>query len=155
MVTYKTQIDLTIDPIWHQDPPDVIVRIGKDYVWKGGLKKPTVFSHDHPMINGPNNISLEMINKKDTDTVGDLDRAVIIRSVAFNGIGSDRLLWQGRYYPHYPPLWASQQRQAGHEPAVCLPAHTYIGWNGVWILDFHVPVFTWIHQVEGLGWIYD
>jgi hypothetical protein len=29
-----------------------------------------------------------------------------------------------------------------------------MGWNGRWELNFRVPIFTWIHQLENLGWIY-
>jgi len=155
MATYNTQIDLTVDSVWHRDPPEVIVRIGEDYLWSGHLRESTVFSHQIEKVRGIDRITVEMINKKDSDTVGDLDRAVIIKSVAFNGIGSDRLLWQGKYYPCYPEPWASEQKQAGRNLEESLPAHTYLGWNGIWVLEFGVPAFTWIHQVEGLGWIYD
>ena len=31
----------------------------------------------------------------------------------------------------------------------------YLGWPGTWTLDFTSPVFTWIHQIQSLGWIYD
>jgi hypothetical protein len=36
-----------------------------------------------------------------------------------------------------------------------LKNHTYLSWNGKWTLTFDVPVFTWIHRVQNLGWIYD
>jgi hypothetical protein len=155
MAIYKTRIDLTIDPVWHQDPPDIIVRIGEDYFWSGSIMNLTTFSHHCNIPMGTSSVSVEMINKKDTDTVGDLDRAVIIKSVVFNDIKSDKLLWQGKYYPRYPEPWASEQKQAGQNLEESLPAHTYLGWNGIWVLEFGVPAFTWIHQVEGLGWIYD
>lgn len=32
---------------------------------------------------------------------------------------------------------------------------TYLGWNGLWVLEFELPIFTWIHKLENLGWIYD
>jgi len=155
MVIYRTQIDLTVDPVWHLDPPEIIVRIGENYEWSGFLSQLTTFTHHCNYPSGPSRISVELINKKDIDTVGDLDRAVIIKSVVFNGIGSDKLLWQGKYYPQYSEPWATEQKNLGRDLPECLSAHTYLGWNGVWILEFDIPVFTWIHQVEYLGWMYD
>ena len=35
-----------------------------------------------------------------------------------------------------------------------LQPHTYLGWNGRWVLEFETPVFTWIHRLEDLGWLY-
>ena len=35
------------------------------------------------------------------------------------------------------------------------PYENYVDWNGIWVLDFTVPVYTWLHKVLGLGWIYD
>jgi hypothetical protein len=79
------------------------------------------------------------------------DMAVEILEVEIEGIVVDRFKWASRYYPLYPEPWASQQT----EP---LPEYqssaTYMGWNGRWELNFEVPIFTWIHQLENLGWIY-
>lgn len=80
------------------------------------------------------------------------DMAVEIESVTFEGMTLDRFKWSSRYYPEYPEPWASQQT----EP---LPEYhssaTYLGWNGQWRLMFDTPIFTWIHKLENLGWIYD
>lgn len=155
MVTYKTKIDIGIDPIWHQDPPEIVVKIGPDWTWSGPLNKPTVFSHAWESSKDRAKVSIEFLNKQDTDTVGNKDKAVIIKSVRLNDIGSDKILWQGRYHPRYPEPWATQQRSAGQDLPEYLSAHTYLGWNGIWSLEFDIPVFTWIHQIEDLGWIYD
>lgn len=40
---------------------------------------------------------------------------------------------------------------------VCCQEYTkpsYLGWNGMWKFQFEIPIFTWIHKLEGLGWIY-
>ena len=155
MVTYNTKIDLTVEPVWHQDPPEIIVRIGSDWSWTGFLKTPTTFSHAWESGKDHATVSVEFLNKRDADTLGDKDKATVIRSVRFNGIGSDKLLWQGKYYPRYPEPWATEQKILGQDLPEYLSAHTYLGWNGIWILEFGVPVFTWIHQIEDLGWIYD
>jgi hypothetical protein len=79
------------------------------------------------------------------------DQAVIIEAVSIEGLTLDRFKWAGKYYPIYPEPWASEQEES--LPAVRENA-TYLGWNGSWELEFTVPIFTWVHQLENLGWIY-
>lgn len=81
----------------------------------------------------------------------DHDMAVVVDSVEFFGISDPRFVWQGEYRPKYPEPWYSQQLT---KPESVLSANNYMGWNGTWRLNFSVPVFTWMHQVQGLGWIY-
>lgn len=154
MDTYQTKVSICIEPIWHDDPPEIAVSIG-DWQWSGQLTETRVFSHDCQLLPTKSTITVSLSNKRDKDTSKDNDKAIVIKSVEFNGISSEKLLWQGRYRPIYPEPWASQQRQQGQELQPELPAHTYLGWNGTWVLEFDVPVFTWIHRVENLGWIYD
>ena len=81
-------------------------------------------------------------NKADHDP----DTAVIVKSISFFGISDPKFIWSGAYYPDYPE----------HYPDKTSPllGHGYLGWNGVYLLEFSVPVFTWIHQTQSLGWIY-
>ena len=81
----------------------------------------------------------------------DPDMAVIIDQIDFFGISDPRFVWAGIYSPQYPEPWFSQQNPA---PMAQLPGQNYLGWNGVWRLDFSVPVFTWMHRTMNLGWIY-
>jgi hypothetical protein len=76
----------------------------------------------------------------------DPDTALIIESISFNEISSKRLLWAGTYFPQYPSHITG--------PAELIQHH-YLGWNGIWQLNFSLPIYTWIHKVENLGWIYD
>lgn len=78
------------------------------------------------------------------------DMMVVVESVAVEGIVTDRLKWSGIYTPNYPQPWADAQGKL--DPA--LPGATHLGWNGRWELPFSVPIFTWLHQTEHLGWIY-
>jgi hypothetical protein len=78
------------------------------------------------------------------------DRMVIVDSVAVEGITTDRLKWSGTYTPTYPEPWASTQIDL----TPTLAGATQMGWNGRWELSFAVPIFTWLHQTENLGWIY-
>lgn len=77
----------------------------------------------------------------------DIDTAVIVKSISFFGIEDPRFIWAGVYYPEYPDHYTNQTTP--------LPGHSYLGWNGVYLLEFSVPVFTWIHRTQSLGWIYE
>jgi hypothetical protein len=80
----------------------------------------------------------------------DHDTAIIIEQIKFNNITSPRFAWAGSYRPSYPPHYKQDQVLAE-----ILSPHTYLGWNGIWALDFTLPIYTWIHKIEDLGWIYD
>ena len=92
-------------------------------------------------------LEIVFMNKPELDH----NMAVIVDQVEFFGITDARFVWAGVYTPKYPEPWYSQQTSP---PPAKLPQHNYMGWNGVWRLDFDVPVFTWIHQTLSLGWIY-
>ena len=96
-------------------------------------------------------LSVEFCNKNYQECSGDQDMAVIIESIEFFGIHDPRFVWQGLYRPTYPEPWISQQPQA---PDPVLRFNNYLGWNGIWRLDHDLPIFTWIHQIQDLGWIY-
>lgn len=100
-------------------------------------------------LSASNNLSLivEHYNKDAADAV----TAVEIVSVSFFGIQDPKFAWAGTYTPVYPEPWASEQLTT--LPCTITP-QTYLGWNGTWRLDFSVPVFSWIHQVQNLGWLY-
>jgi hypothetical protein len=97
--------------------------------------------------NDSSSLVVEHYNKDPADSL----TAVEIVNVSFFGIQDPRFAWAGSYIPNYPEPWASEQLTL--LPTVITP-QTYLGWNGVWRLDFSVPVFTWIHQVQNLGWLY-
>jgi hypothetical protein len=79
------------------------------------------------------------------------DMMVVIDSVSVEGITTDRLKWSGTYTPNYPRPWADSQTNL----LPTIAGATHLGWNGRWELPFSVPIFTWLHQAEHLGWIYN
>jgi len=99
------------------------------------------------LIRGNNKFEINFMNK--TDDIPDM--AVEILEVGIENIVVDRFKWASKYYPVYPEPWASQQVDPLPE---FQSSATYMGWNGRWELNFEVPIFTWIHQLENLGWIY-
>ena len=92
-------------------------------------------------------LTVELVDKKDQE-------AVVVESVSFFGISDPKFAWAGVYEPQYPEPWATQQHNQGVVLKQHLSPHTYLGWPGKWTLTFDVPVFTWIHRVQNLGWIY-
>jgi hypothetical protein len=108
------------------------------------LEKPLLLRFSMDFESGPQQFILEFDNKVD-------DSAVEIESVEFEGMTLDRFKWNSRYYPVYPEPWASEQMQP---LAKFQESATYLGWNGRWEMYFDTPIFTWIHRLENLGWIY-
>jgi hypothetical protein len=88
------------------------------------------------------NLKIEHFNKDDNDPT----TAVIVREISFFGISDPKFVWAGVYYPDYPEHYADKTSP--------LRQQNYLGWNGVYRLDFTVPVFTWMHQTLSMGWIY-
>jgi hypothetical protein len=153
-IQYLVKLSLTLEPVWHQEPPKVITGIGAN-VTELELKNTTTVNFEF-VSDRSCELVVEFCNKKDTDTVPDqnLDKAVIIKNIAFFGISDPKFVWAGEYEPLYPEPWASQQREQGIELQPRLTGHNYLSWNGKWTLTFDVPVFTWIHKTQNLGWIY-
>lgn len=135
---YATRINIEIDTVGN---PDYIIRLNAQVIDANISVE---------LDAGKHTLEVEHLNKQATDSI----TAVVIKRITFNDITSDKVLWAGIYYPSYPEPWASEQRQLGNSLADCLPTTNYLGWNGVWRLEFTAPIFTWIHEVEGLGWIY-
>ena len=110
------------------------------------LREPTHIHMQFQTTNTCETLTIQHVNKADHDAT----TAVIIDSVSFFGIQDPRFAWAGVYRPDYPEPWASEQDNLAPE----LSPHTYLGWNGCWSLDFGVPVFAWMHQIQGRGWMY-
>ena len=103
---------------------------------------------NYDLTPGTHKFVIDFDNKTDSDP----DMALEIESVSFEGFELERFRWSSRYYPIYPEPWASEQIDPLPEYQT---SATYLGWNGRWILYFETPVFSWIHRLENLGWIYD
>lgn len=144
---YPVKVSVSLTPIWHNEQP--LVRVGVP----GNLKtlyldKPTTFNFDYISVNN-SSLIVEFLNKTNVDTIVDknLDKAIIIEDISFFGISDPKFIWAGIYTPIYPEHLTTQPKT--------LTNVTYLGFSGQWKLDFTVPVFTWIHKIQDLGWIYD
>ena len=146
--------DIVLEPIFHDDPPSIKVRLTDKEIFSGRLLEQTSVKFDTKLPEGVYNLSVEFNNKTDRDVIPDLglDKAVVIKSLTLAGVQSSKFVWSGVYVPNYPEPWYSQQNSRPDERLI---NQTYLGWNGVWTLTFTSPIFTWIHKIENLGWIYD
>jgi hypothetical protein len=150
---YRTQAEICLIPQWHLDPPQIQVQLDKVVLFQDKIKDLTKIQFDQDLTPGDHQLQILFTNKteQDTNLTLGLDKAVIIDHIVFNKIHSPKFVWQGIYRPDYPEPWFSEQKTP---PAAELNYHNYLGWNGQWTLTFRAPIFTWIHQVENLGWIY-
>jgi len=151
-IMHPVKLDIQLRSVWHDNPPEINIGIN-DNIQPIILTDNRVFHYEF-MANNCTTLTVELLNKTDADTIPDkgLDKAVIIESVSFFDITDNRFVWAGAYCPDYPEPWYSEQTI---KPAPLLKNHTYLCWNGKWTLTFDVPVFTWIHKMQDLGWIYD
>jgi hypothetical protein len=153
-ISYPVELDIHLRSVWHDNPPEINIGIN-DNINNIILLEDQIFHYEF-ISNNTSTITVELLNKIDSDTVPDkgLDKAVIIESVSFFGILDPQFAWAGVFEPRYPEPWATEQRNQGVVLNQHLSPHTYLGFNGKWTLTFTVPVFTWIHQTQNLGWIY-
>ena len=151
IIDYPVKMAVCLQPVWHNDPPEINIGIN-DNIQRIILRDNQTFHYEFT-ANNQATLLVELLNKTDADTIPDkgLDKAVVIKSVSFFDITDNRFVWAGEYYPKYPEPWYSEQTV---KPEPLLKSHTYLCWNGKWTLTFDVPVFTWIHRVQNLGWIY-
>ena len=142
---YPVKLSVTLTPVHHDRPLPVLVGIDQNTTTVN-LDKTTTINWEVKARHGCQ-LSVEFTNKQDQE-------AVVVESVSFFGIEDPKFAWAGVYEPVYPEPWATEQHDQGVvlKPRLC--PHTYLGWNGKWTLTFDVPVFTWIHKIQNLGWIY-
>lgn len=140
---YHLNCQIKLRPVGN---PGSIVTFNDKIVYAGKLSDIVILSVDENLPMGTYQLSVELNNKSDTDPT----TAIVVEDIVFNGIQSPKFVWGGVYQPKYPEPWASKQENLQS----LLKNHSYLGWNGKWTLTFDVPVFTWIHQIEDLGWIY-
>jgi len=154
-ISYPVELDIHLRSVWHDNPPEINIGINDD-IQRIILTDNQIFHYEFTADN-TSMLSVELLNKTDADTIPDkgLDKAVIIESVSFFGISDPKFAWAGIYEPKYPEPWATEQQDQGVVLKQHLSPQTYLGFNGKWTLTFDVPVFTWMHTVQDLGWIYD
>jgi hypothetical protein len=139
---YNTRIEIELEPV---GSPTVLITAGV-FMEQATIDRPVTRVYDINQQAGNLKISVEMLGKDDNDPT----TAVIIKSLKFNDITDPKFLWAGAYYPNYPKHFADQL-----DLKLALPGQTYLSWNGVYELTVTVPIFTWMHQIMELGWVFE
>jgi hypothetical protein len=143
LMKYSTQFSIGIIP---HGTPQINYGINEDTINSGlELSVPMALNFNLDLEPQSHTVFIDFDNKPDSDP----DMAVEIEYVEFEGMRLDRFRWSSRYRPRYPGHWNTNALPEFYESS------TYMGWNGRWELYFETPIFTWIHRLENLGWIYD
>ena len=144
-----TSFNLVIKPRWWQTVPIITYGIDDGQIDTISVNDTITLSFDRTFTPGEHKFWIYFQNKNYKECILDqnLDMAVEIESVSFEGMTFDRFKWAGFFYPDYPLDYPDKQ------PVI--KSATYLGWNGRWELPFTTPIFTWIHRLENLGWLYE
>lgn len=147
-------LSVVLEPVWHADYPEINIGINGQ-LEHVSLSKTTEFFYDVTNCS-PTVLTIDFLNKTPADTIVEqnLDKAVIIKSISFFDITDPKFVWEGNYTPEYPEGWIVENEKNGTVLPPSIKNTTYLGFNGRWQLEFTVPVFTWIHKLQNLGWVY-
>lgn len=151
----NVNLELIIDPLYWADAPEIRIEFNNTELFTGSLRTIQRFTWLLP-ANDDNRISVFFLNKKDCDTIDNLDKAVIIKQVSIEGLTYDSFLHSSKYKPVYSEGYYNYAKENNIivEPVI---HSNYLGFNGEWYLEFTWPVFTWIYKLEtnNQGWIYE
>ena len=148
---YRFWCELTLSPVADSLAQDVKIMLDQDTQFHGDIVNTITLDLDTKLSAGWHDLCIHYRGKSDLDEKS----ALKILRLEINGISDPRFIWNAVYRPDYPRTWFQQQQQAGIILAEEFTSIDYLGWNGEWTLRFHSPVYTWIHQIQNLGWIYD
>ena len=148
-------LGFVLEPVYWDDPPEVRVEFNQAVLINSSFTKLKQFSWVLP-AEDQNRLSIFFLNKKDQDTVGDLDKAVIIREIRLEGLAYPTFMHCSRYQPEYSPGYYQYAKENNLvvEPVI---HSNYLGFNGEWFFEFTWPTFTWIYETETsrCGWVYE
>jgi hypothetical protein len=149
------KLELVIDPLYWADAPEIQIDFNQVPIVKTTLTKVERFNWIFA-ANEVNRLSVFFLNKTDNDTVGTLDKAIIIKEIGIEGFKYPSFLHRSQYCPNYSIGYYNYAKENNLtvEPII---HSNYLGFNGEWFLEFTWPTFTWIYETEtkNLGWIYE
>jgi len=99
----------------------------------------------HPDRNSTVDIVVKHLGKTEEEFKSREELAISVEEIKINGISDTKFVWAGKFHPEYP-RWEEDKGP--------IDTH-YLGFNGEWRLTISIPAYTWIHKIQGLGWIYD
>jgi len=146
---FNLDVEITVVPRWWRTKPVITYGVDSQTIDTVELTDILVIKVNQNLKNGSHVFWIEFDNKDYNDCVleKNLDMAIEIHEVKFENLSLDRFKWTGNYRPKYPRDYPDKK------PVI--ESATYLGWNGRWELPFTTPIFTWIHRLENLGWLYE
>lgn len=150
-IKYKFQCTIGLSPGRDTPVDQVKISLDQDLWYDGPILEPIELSVMEFLSPGIHRLTVDFLHKSDPI----VNPSLKIHSLSINSVTDPRFIWAGIYCPEYPRLWYDQQVEKGIILGTELTDTDYLEWPGTWRLDFTSPVFTWIHQMQGLGWIYD
>ena len=143
------EFDICLKPVWWKTKPEITYGINDITINTVSFGNSMSLRLAFPLTPGPHRLWFTFNNKDYNESRQDqgLDMAVQIESVSVEGMTLDRFKWAANYYPDYPVDYPDKQ--------TVIASATYLGWNGRWVLPFTTPIYTSIHQLENLGWLYE
>ena len=148
-----SDITIIINPIYFNRPPCADIYFNNQLITTAefnGTEIPVSVRFTSE-LKPSNTIKILRYNKELIDTKlvhGSIvaDQILEIQNIIVDRIPFSALLHKGVFYPDYPELWASQQRQAGVELPVSENYRTTLFHNGSWELNFDTPVHVWLFK---------
>jgi hypothetical protein len=145
MDLYNTQIEIGLAPHGSKIPK-VQCLLNNQKISTISLSHCTKLFFDLSLEKKKHKLIIDFYNKSENDA----DTAVEIKYVRIENFTLNSFLWNNRYYPRYPKHLLQQK-----DLPEFYQSSTYMGWNGIWVFEFEVPIFTWVHKLENVGWIFD
>lgn len=148
-------LGLSLEPVFWNEKPEVQIKFNHQTLFHGMLDKTTKFDWQLPTQEN-NRLGVFFLNKKDSDTVANKDKAVIINNINIEGFEFVSFMHRSQYRPIYSTGYYEYAKK--HNLSCDEVIHSnYLGFNGEWFLDFTSPVFSWIYEAEtkNLGWVYE
>lgn len=152
---HKLDFKLNLKGLYCKEYPYISAGLDNEILYEGLVKEKAEIKQNILLPNGTHNLWIILKNKTNDNTTHNCDQAVIIENIEFEDISLPRFIWAGEYEPIYPEPWATEQKDLGKTLEPIIKSTDYIGFNGKWNLQFTTPIFTWIHKLENLGWIFN
>jgi hypothetical protein len=160
MVTKDTsmrdvKLALELEPKFWAEKPKIKIEFNQQVLFEDYLEEVKKFEWTLPAKEN-NRISVFFLNKTERDTVGDKDKAVIIKSIGIEGFYYSSFMLQSKYCPIYTNGYRQHAKENNLSVDPIINSN-YLGFNGEWYLEFTWPVYQWIFETEtkGMGWIYE
>jgi len=160
MVTKDTsmrdvKLTLELEPKFWAEKPKIKIEFNQHVLFEDYLEETKKFNWTLPATD-INRLSVFFLNKTERDTVGNKDKALIIKNVGIEGFHYSSFMLQSKYCPTYTNGYRQHAKENNLSVDTIINSN-YLGFNGEWYLEFTWPVYQWIFETEtkGMGWIYE